>query len=227
MKNHRTQSAAAISKKVKVLEEHQEKIKKDRDERDKRFEKNMEILANTDRREALKCSRLDQLARKQLASNVDYFLPDQLKSHVVKKFFEYYELEADKARELIKMEEQGSLKDQTAMLKAHMKSRAEMKKQIELELMEQKKENVADIPHLKFLVHLDDENCPNVTLPSKLILKKEDKEEESTKPFTYADKKNLTSQVNLSSTEVNKRDIRRNYGVCSGIKRKLVKPDHY
>lgn len=49
MKNHRTQSAAAIYKKAKVLEEHQEKIKKDRDERDKRFEKNMEILANTDR----------------------------------------------------------------------------------------------------------------------------------------------------------------------------------
>lgn len=58
----------------------------------------MEVLAATDRREALKCSRFDQLARKQLAANVDYFLPEQLKSHVVKKFFQYYDLEADKAK---------------------------------------------------------------------------------------------------------------------------------
>lgn len=39
----------------------------------------MQILEMTDRREGFKCSRIDQLARKRLATNVDYHMPDELK----------------------------------------------------------------------------------------------------------------------------------------------------
>lgn len=64
----------------------------------------MQILEITDRREGFKCSRIDQLARKQLAANIDYSMPDELKSHVVEKFFECYNIEATKQRQEIELE---------------------------------------------------------------------------------------------------------------------------
>lgn len=66
------------------------------EQKEQRFQKNMQILEVTDRREGFKCSRIDQLARKQLAANIDYYMPEELKSHVVEKFFECYDIEAKK-----------------------------------------------------------------------------------------------------------------------------------
>jgi len=48
-----------------------------------------------DKRDALRNSRLDIIARKKLSANNDYYLPEELKSHIVKKYFEVYALEAE------------------------------------------------------------------------------------------------------------------------------------
>jgi hypothetical protein len=152
MKNHRVASAAAIAKRDLNQKEHLEKVLKEKDEREKRHEKNIANLAATDRKEAMRCSRIDQLARKQIAANVDYHLPEALKSHVVKKFFECYGIEVEKAKEQI--EASDLLKEETERLKNSVRSRAGFLRKTDLESKESKNDNVADIPHLKFLVHL-------------------------------------------------------------------------
>ena len=49
-------------------------------------------------------------------SNVDYSMPDELKSHVVAKFFEFYNIEADEHKQ--ELDGDQKLKQQAEILKA-------------------------------------------------------------------------------------------------------------